>query len=168
MNTQPPIPKPVIIPPDSADVIEFYPGNEVRFRITGEQTNGRLELFDRVAPAGETLADMHLHLDTTETFRVLEGTVELSLGTEIRELGPGGLVIVPPGLPHAMRNRTDQRVVMQIMFTPARNHPKFFHDLKEEWPGLQGRNQALTDRLRREFGGFTCDPHGHPLDGLPA
>ena len=168
MTTNPSIPEPVIIDPHVADVIEFYPGNEVRFRITGQQTNGRVEVFDRVAPAGETLADMHLHLDTTETFRVLEGTVEFSFGSETRSVGAGGLVIVPPGLPHAMRNRTDRRVVMQIMFTPSRNHPSFFHQLKEDWPGLQGRNQELTDRLRREFGGFTCDPHGRPLDGLPA
>ena len=148
-------------------MIEFYPGNEVRFLVTGADTDGTVEIFERLVPPGEMIADLHLHTDTTETFRVLQGEVEFTLGTEVRIVGAGGCVVAPPLTPHALRNSGDQPVILQIMFTPSRNHDRFFHLLQENWPGIGQRDQALTDRIRREFDGFTCDGEGNPTDGLP-
>jgi quercetin dioxygenase-like cupin family protein len=45
--------------------------------------------------------DPHSHTDHTDSFYVLDGTVELQLGDEKIVAGPGSFVAAPPGVAHA-------------------------------------------------------------------
>jgi quercetin dioxygenase-like cupin family protein len=49
---------------------------------------------------------------------VVEGTFELTLGEETRVVGPGGVAVVPPGLPHGGRAITACRII--DVFHPVR------------------------------------------------
>jgi hypothetical protein len=41
---------------------------------------------------------------------VLEGTLTVQVGDEIREEGPGAFVCIPPGIVHTFSNRSDRPV----------------------------------------------------------
>jgi len=48
--------------------------------------------------------DPHVHLDHVDSFLVLEGQVEFTLGDERVVLGPGSFVSVPIGVRHGFRS----------------------------------------------------------------
>jgi quercetin dioxygenase-like cupin family protein len=49
----------------------------------------------------------HIHRTMEERFTVLDGRPSFLAGTEWREAGPGEEVVVPAGVRHAFRNRSD-------------------------------------------------------------
>ena len=55
---------------------------------------------------GERGPDLHVHLEHTDAFHVLDGELTFGLGAQGRPItvGAGGFVSVPPGVPHSFRN----------------------------------------------------------------
>ncbi len=51
--------------------------------------------------------DLHAHADHTDSFYVLEGEAEFSIGGRTLRAGPGGFVASPPGTVHGFRNAGD-------------------------------------------------------------
>ena len=49
------------------------------------------------------VVDPHTHDDHTDSFYVLEGEVEFTVGDDTVRLGPGTVVSVPPGARHGFR-----------------------------------------------------------------
>lgn len=62
-----------------------------------------LGLFDSVLKSGEGTSP-HIHRQHADAFYVLEGELEVMVGTRTARLGSGGLVLAPPGVTHAVRN----------------------------------------------------------------
>lgn len=61
-----------------------------------------------LAPGQEN--DYHKHPDSEHLQYVMEGELEYTLGdAEPRTLRPGQIVIIPAGVPHGIRNVSDQR-----------------------------------------------------------
>lgn len=58
--------------------------------------------------AGEA-TQRHLHRATEEIYFVLEGTGELEVAGETRDVGPGDAILIPPGAPHTIRATTPLR-----------------------------------------------------------
>ena len=50
---------------------------------------------------------------------VISGSVRFRVGTEMRELGPGGTWTIPPNTPHEVHTGPDGAVVIDV-FAPAR------------------------------------------------
>lgn len=50
---------------------------------------------------------LHMHRWHTEHVTVLEGTGELRLGEGVHTIGPGDVVVIPMGTPHAVRSTGD-------------------------------------------------------------
>ena len=48
-------------------------------------------------------APPHLH-EADELITVLEGTLEVRLGEEVRRVGPGHTLVIPPEVPHAFKS----------------------------------------------------------------
>jgi len=63
-----------------------------------EQGATRLFIWCVTEPAGEVLGP-HFHMGE-ELFRVLSGRVRFLVGESQREVGPGEVIIVPPGIMH--------------------------------------------------------------------
>jgi quercetin dioxygenase-like cupin family protein len=63
-----------------------------------EQGATRLFIWCVTEPAGEVLGP-HFHLGE-ELFRVLSGRVQFLVGDSQREVGPGEVIIIPPGTVH--------------------------------------------------------------------
>ena len=62
---------------------------------------------------------MHVHAHEDELFCVLEGQHVFVVGDEVHQLGPGGMVFAPRGIPHAQRRVVPHEGRLLVMMTPA-------------------------------------------------
>jgi mannose-6-phosphate isomerase-like protein (cupin superfamily) len=94
-----------------------------RILVSGDDTGGRWSLMEyEVArrPADEPLAyGPHLHREIEETFVVQAGRLRFLLGEEVRDLGPGDRVCVPPGVRHGFANVSGAPVKLLVSFHPG-------------------------------------------------
>ncbi|MBI4199076.1 MAG: cupin domain-containing protein [Chloroflexi bacterium] len=74
-----------------------------RFLATAELGTASLTVVEVVLPLGGRLP-LHVHPGHEECVVVLGGPIEATLGEETATVGRGAAVIVPPGVPHALRN----------------------------------------------------------------
>lgn len=56
----------------------------------------------RLPPGGVTTA--HFHRQTEEIYYILEGTAQMKIGDELRIVGPGDAIAIPPGQIHQITN----------------------------------------------------------------
>jgi quercetin dioxygenase-like cupin family protein len=78
----------------------WFGGGLVTFKVTSEQSGGGLCLFEHAASRGKR-TPLHLHPDSDETVYVLEGELLLHIDGVEQTAGPGTIVWVPRGVPHA-------------------------------------------------------------------
>ncbi len=95
------------------------PGGVVaRIVVRGEDSDGRFCLLTDEAPVGWTLPP-HRHAAESETITVTAGHLQMHVGGELRELGPGDSVHVPAGVVHDGRVISDVPVSRVVVFSPA-------------------------------------------------
>jgi quercetin dioxygenase-like cupin family protein len=124
----------------------WFLGTLVRPKLTGEQTGGRLALWEGVLPRGAA-PPLHTH-PQDETFYVLEGrvttwVVESDAVTDgwierdARACEPGTAIFAPGGTPHTFRVESDT-ARMVFLSMPA-GIEDFVRALSEPaaWPWLQ-------------------------------
>jgi mannose-6-phosphate isomerase-like protein (cupin superfamily) len=56
----------------------------------------------RLPPGGFTTP--HYHRQTEEIYYILEGTAQMQIGDELRPVGPGDAIAIPPGQTHQITN----------------------------------------------------------------
>jgi mannose-6-phosphate isomerase-like protein (cupin superfamily) len=78
-----------------------FGGTTITVRASAETTGGAFTVFEEAAPLLDTSA--HVHRDEDEIYYVLEGDHVFVCGGEEYRLGPGGMVFLPRGVPHAHR-----------------------------------------------------------------
>ncbi len=86
---------------------------------TGLETEGAVFEFEAILPAGLSGPPAHWHRVEQETFEVVEGTLRVRVGHEVRHLGPGESLVVPPGTVHSFSNPTGQQARVITRETPA-------------------------------------------------
>jgi quercetin dioxygenase-like cupin family protein len=93
-------------------------GDTYTVLLAGEQTAGRFALLDMLIPAGSG-PPRHRH-DFEECFRVLEGSVEVTLRDDppVR-LAAGATVNIPANAPHSFRNGADVPARLLCIAAPA-------------------------------------------------
>ncbi|HET7571897.1 MAG TPA: cupin domain-containing protein [Gaiellaceae bacterium] len=129
----------------------WFLGTLVRPKLGGEQTGGRLGLWEAVLPRGAA-PPLHTH-PQDETIYVLEGTLTTWLGEgggESRRCGAGAVLHAPGGTPHAFRVESDTARVL-FLSTPA-GIEDWVRELAEPaaWPWLQPppeRPRVAPERL---------------------
>jgi quercetin dioxygenase-like cupin family protein len=62
--------------------------------------------------------DPHVHTDHVDSFYVLDGEAEFSLGDDVFRAGPGTYVAAPIGVRHGFRNATDGELRMLNIHAP--------------------------------------------------
>jgi quercetin dioxygenase-like cupin family protein len=99
-------------------------GNLLSFRLRAAQTDGAFSMIDcETLPGAGT--PPHIQSDA-EAFLVLDGTYEFMVDGAVQQAGPGSVVNVPPGAPHAFRNPGDAPARMLILNWPGGQHEGFF------------------------------------------
>lgn len=78
----------------------WFGGGLITFKVTSEQSGGVLCLFEHTASRGKR-TPLHLHPDSDETAYVFEGELLLHIDGVEHTAGPGAVVWIPRGTPHA-------------------------------------------------------------------
>jgi len=98
-------------------------GERATLLATGDQTNGEYVRIRNETIAGSQGVPMHYHTTFTETFTVLEGLLDVCIGSRKhhRVLRKGETVTVPMGTAHRWWNASAEPVVFEVEVSPARN-----------------------------------------------
>jgi mannose-6-phosphate isomerase-like protein (cupin superfamily) len=88
---------------DDARTLEWPDGSIFKITRSSEETSGELLEMDWVLPANGWAPQPHVHPHLTEEYEVLEGSLDVLVGTEWRKLSAGDSASVPPGTVHTFR-----------------------------------------------------------------
>lgn len=116
-----------------------FRGVEIIFKspIRGEEDGWTV--LDYRLSARQFGAPLHYHNELIESFYVLDGEVWFRIGEEETAVGPGGFLLVPPGVAHSFANQTGSPARM-LAHASTPDHKKFlcelFHLMSAEpvWP----------------------------------
>jgi len=115
-----------------------------RFVATGSQTRGDFGLYEYTLPAGAGGATPHLHRTFSESFHVLEGSLDVLTGEEWTTAHAGDLVYVPRSGVHGFRAAgPDVGARFLILFTPGIPRELYFEGLVELY--ADGRQPTTTE-----------------------
>lgn len=97
-------------------------GSEIRELLAHRNSSIRHQSLAeaRVAPGESTSA--HYHPRTEEIYYILEGQGEMRLGNEVRLVGPGDAIAIPPGLVHQITNRGRETLKLLCCCAPGYEH----------------------------------------------
>jgi mannose-6-phosphate isomerase-like protein (cupin superfamily) len=71
----------------------------------------------------------HVHPGQEESFEVFEGTLDVFVDGKWTQLHAGETATVPAGVPHTLRNATDETVKVATAIKPAGRSEAFFRDM---------------------------------------
>jgi quercetin dioxygenase-like cupin family protein len=109
---------PAILGPGEGESLTVGPTVTV-LKATGETTGGAYVLGEAALAPGFAGPPPHLHREHHDAFYVLEGTLTVRVGDELRDEGPGSFVCIPPGIVHTFSNRSDRPVRFLNVSSPA-------------------------------------------------
>lgn len=101
-------------------------GERLTFLATAEETSGQLLKVKNELPAGSPGVPMHYHLAFTERFEVLDGRLNICIGSKKNHimLTAGQSAFAPLYTPHRFWNGSDEPVVFVGEIRPARKMEK--------------------------------------------
>jgi quercetin dioxygenase-like cupin family protein len=103
--------EPVVSRPGEGELHERSNGYRL-IRVATDQISVIEIAFDE-----SLVVDPHVHHDHADSFLVLEGEIEFTLGETTEVLGPGSFVTAPPGARHGFRG-ADGRAKVLNFHTP--------------------------------------------------
>ncbi len=103
---------------------------QIRFLVTGAQSNGSAAIFELTVPAGVKLpAPAHSHDAYEETLYGLEGITTWTVDGVPIEVGPGQALCIPRGAVHAFANHGAVDAKSLSVLSPAVIGPEFFREM---------------------------------------
>ena len=100
---------------------EVYDAGAVKMRVLAQAPDQPIAVTDNVVPPGFPGPVRHRHAAMTDAFYVLEGELAFELGGERRLVGPGGFVLVPPGVAHTFANPGQAPARFLNIYQPSGN-----------------------------------------------
>ncbi|MGF1473094.1 MAG: cupin domain-containing protein [Rubrobacteraceae bacterium] len=96
-------------------------GERMTFLTTGEETGGEFARVRCELPAGAPGPPLHYHLTFTETFEVVEGTLDMYVGGKKHHhvLKSGEAAHAPVKVPHTFWNSSAEPAVFEAVMQPA-------------------------------------------------
>lgn len=137
-------------------------GRRILVKVSGTDTGGGFALFE-VPAAPNAGPGLHMHHVENEFFYVLEGALDVQVGTEIVRLGPGGSVYAPRLIPHTWQPAGGKDIRFLSLAQPAGNLEAFLNDLS----GLQERGPLAPADLKAVFQRHDMELVGPPLKSRP-
>jgi mannose-6-phosphate isomerase-like protein (cupin superfamily) len=97
-------------------------GSEIRELLAHRNSSIRQQsLAEARLPAGASTTP-HFHPKTEEIYYLLEGSASMRIGDEIRTVGPGDAIAIPPGLVHQITNTGDVVLKFLCCCAPGYEH----------------------------------------------
>ena len=136
---------PFAVPVDEGEVIDIGTASFL-VRATAESTGGVFTMFEELPPLLDT--SRHVHEYEDETFYVLDGEHQFTSGDRTFRLGPGGVVFMPRGIPHAHRRVVHGVGRLLCIATPA-GFERFFRDLADAARSGESKDVAYARASER-------------------
>ncbi|MGW0811213.1 cupin domain-containing protein [Nonomuraea sp. NPDC002799] len=111
-------------------------------------TDGALGANRLTLAAGARGARRHYHALSSELFYVVDGEMEFELDGEVMPVGAGGLVVVPPRMPHAFGAAPGSTAVLLVVLTPGVDRFGYFRALGRIQHGLDSFDSLLPEQER--------------------
>ena len=99
--------------------------NLLDLKISGEDTNGGLAIFEQTSLSQGMGTPLHVHHFQNEIFYVLEGQYFFKVGEDEFELSAGDSILLPMKIPHAW-TQISEKGKMIVTFQPAGKMENFF------------------------------------------
>jgi quercetin dioxygenase-like cupin family protein len=122
-------------------------GDRITLKLTGQDTNDSLLLGEEVTPPGGGTPP-HVHHHEDETFCVLEGEYEFSLGDSTIRATAGSVVHGPRNVPHGFTNVGALPGRMLVVVTPA-GLEAFFEEAGQEATDGSSPSSFGREELKR-------------------
>jgi len=143
--------QPSVIPAGQGRILSAR-GSVMAFKAIAEQTGGDFSLMERTLPPRGRRPLPHRHVNCSEAFFVLDGSVTFVLdGIEV----PGGrddFLLVPRGAAHTFGNSGDEPARLLVLHAPAMD--AYFAELDQLWsrasPPTSEEERALMSRYGME------------------
>ncbi|MER5789452.1 cupin domain-containing protein [Streptomyces sp. NPDC001980] len=119
----------VIVREADAEVVGGDPVG-VRLLADSSATGGALSTVRVTLGEGADGAVPHLHRNSAEMFYLLGGAADVLSGDDVVTAGPGDLVVVPPGKPHAFAAVPGSTADILIVITPGVERFEYFRHLQ--------------------------------------
>ena len=143
-------PRPTIVQPGGGTALDFGASGVASVMLGGEQTGGTLAVIRTPVAPGPGPAP-HVHALEDELYLVAEGRISYLADGRWTEVGPGGVVYLPRGTPHAYRNDGAAPALHWLLTTPA-GFERFFARLAAEPVGASGPDPERVVALMRDHG----------------
>lgn len=119
----------VIVRAARAEVVGRAP-TTIRLLADSSRTGGALSTQRVTLQGGADGAKPHWHDNSAEMFFLLDGAAEILSGDDVVTAGPGDLVVVPPGKPHAFAAVPGADADLLIVITPGVERFEYFRHLQ--------------------------------------
>ncbi len=120
---------PRLLTPGGGEQLQFLGASRMRLK-HDSGSDGALAIYEYVSEPGVVGPPQHVHHGHDETFYVVAGTYEVTIGSEFVELQPGAFLYVPRETPHTFRNSGTSEGRIVGTFNPAR-FAGYFRELAE-------------------------------------
>ena len=139
----------LVLDPNDGEQLRFLGGSTMRLKVDGA-AHGAVAFYEYVSEPGVTGPPQHVHHAHDETFYVVDGTYEFTMGADRALMPRGSFVFVPRGTPHTFRNAGGRPGCIVGTFNPAR-FANYFRELaaiieatgrapdRDTWTELYGR-----------------------------
>jgi quercetin dioxygenase-like cupin family protein len=129
--------------------LDFHPGMEMRWEITRSAVDTAGELFEATNWIGPGMPGppVHVHPTADESYQVMEGALDVCVDGEWRTLQAGESATAPAGVPHTLRNATEEPVRIVNIHRPALRFESFFREMHALI--VQGKIKHLPPREPR-------------------
>ena len=124
---------------------------DIRFLITGDDSNGGASVFEVLVPAGQKLmAPAHKNDAYEEILYGIEGVLTWTVDGMPIEVGPGQALCIPRGAVHRFDNFGSEDAKQLAVITPAIMGPAYFHEAAQVI-GAAGGGSPDRDRMTEVF-----------------
>lgn len=144
---------------DALEPISWSGEESGRFILEADDTGGAFSYYQVVVPAGQGTV-LHRHDDMDETFHVVGGEFEITVGPERHHAGAGTVVLGPRGVAHGFLNVGDGPGTLLCITAPG-GIEHFFRELSgllhadppagwDELKALAARHHITTYPARQQ------------------
>ncbi|HVU07413.1 MAG TPA: cupin domain-containing protein [Verrucomicrobiae bacterium] len=138
---------PIQVPPNGGKKVNVL-GIPIAIRIHGRDTGGTLAVVESHEVSGGP--PPHIHHREDETFQVLEGKYEFTVGDKTIYATPGTTLFAPRGIPHTYRHVGETHGKLLTVITPA-GFERFFEEIDALTPQQQQGIPRVLE-IAKKFG----------------
>lgn len=126
--------------------------NELYIMVRAEDSGGAFELIEEDCKPG-FVSRLHRHDDRSQTFYIVEGRAEITVGGQSIDATPGACIHVPPGVPHQIDSPGGAKMLM--VFAPGGMEKLFsaVQDLSDD----DTRDANVTSKLAADHDTIMLD-----------